>query len=99
MIRKELSNTMLPIQRNDSSNTQSAPKRKSAQRKPRMEQSGINFVQQNPQMEQSGRNSDLSTWRIIGRGSFSQRNRRMLINRVNKELNVTGTSTVSCTFL
>ena len=72
VIREELSNMMLPIQRNDLSNTQSAPQRKSPHRK--------------PQMEQSGRNSDLSTWRIVSRGSS---------RRGNRELNVTGTSKVS----
>ena len=68
--RVELSNTMFPIQRNDSSNTQSA-QRNPAHRIPQMKQSGRNFVQRNPQMEKSGKNSDLSTWHIVGRRSSS----------------------------
>ena len=36
VIREELSNTMLPIQSNDSSNTQSAPQKNPAQRNPQM---------------------------------------------------------------
>ena len=91
--RVEFSNTMFPIQRNDSSNTQSA-QRNPAHRIPQMKQSGRNFVQRNPQMEKSGKNSDLSTWHIVGRRSSSEHNRRMLTRRGNRELTVAGTSTV-----
>ena len=56
------------------------------QRNPQIEQSGMNFVHPKPQMEQSGINSQLSTWRIVGRGSSRSGNR---------ELKVTGTTTVS----
>ena len=56
VIRKKLSNTTLPIQRNYSSNTHSARQRNLAQRKPQMERSGRNVVQRKPQMEKSGRN-------------------------------------------
>ena len=57
---------MLPIQRNDSSNTQSATQKNPARCKPQIEQSGWNFIQRNTQIEQPGWNFVLRNPQMAG---------------------------------
>ena len=90
--RKEISNS-IPIQRNESSNTRSVRQRHSVQSNHQLEQSVQPTVQHIQNMERSDRNSE--SWQVVGRGSSSQHNRRLLTRRGNREANVSGTGTES----
>ena len=90
--RTENSNS-IPIQRNESLITQSFRQRHSVQSNHQLEQSVQPTVQHIQNMERSDRNSE--SWQVVGRGSSSQHNRRMLTRRGNREANVSGTGTES----
>lgn len=90
--RTENSNS-IPIQRNESSTTQSVRQKHSVQSNHQLEQSVQPTVQHIQNMDRSDRNSE--AWQVVGRGSSSQNNRRLLTRRGNREANVSGTGTVS----